>query len=101
MAAGTIGTRAGPMATPRPASARPRHDAAGRFQAEGGAAGEHHRIDGGDRLFGGKQVGVARARRPAHDMARGDGRFVAEHHRDARLEAGVVGIADTKAGERR
>ena len=75
------------------------HDAAGGVEAEGGAAGEHHRIDRSDRLLRRQQVGVAGARRPAHDVTGSDRRLVAQHHRDARLEAGIVSVADAEAGD--
>ena len=44
------------------------------------------------------QIDLAGAGSPAHDMHRGDRRLLAKDHRDARLQPGILRVADAEAG---
>ena len=55
-----------------------------------GLAGESGRI---------KRIGLPRPRRAAAELDHGLGGLVRQHHGDAAQEPGILGIADSKAGD--
>ena len=99
IAAGTIGTRAAPTAKPRPASASA---AMTPPPASSPKAEPPERTMASTRstvCSGASRSVSRRARRAAHDMDRGDRRLLAEDHRHAGFQRGVLGVADAEAGD--
>ena len=98
-AAGTIGTRAGPIGKAVAVLVEPAHHAAGGIEAERAAAGQQQRVHLVDEVARHQQIGLARAGcRAAHVDAAGDAGF-AQHHRAAGGPARVGVVADLQAGD--
>ena len=74
------------------------HDAAGRVQSKGAAAGEQDGVDAIYHVDGVQQVGLARGRRASTHIDAARGRRITQDHGAARacLKVGVV--TDTNAG---
>jgi hypothetical protein len=83
----------------RPHLAKAGRHAAGGFEPEGGPAGEDDSVDLLDGILREEQVGLAGCRRATHDVDRSDRRPFAEDDRHARLQTGIVGVADLQSGD--
>src|SRR5690606_28939324 len=70
-----------------------------RVEPEGRAAGKDEAVEFVERVVRLQRVGLARARRAAQHLHRGDARVVGQHHGDAAFQLRILDIADLEAAD--